>query len=236
MLAARGLGASSLAGQAVIQAAMEAALPIAQIDAGNKQQMALFKAEQRAKFLGMEFDQAFQAKVQNAARVSEIANMNFSAEQQIALENSRAANTMDLQNLSNKQALIMAEAAALSQLEMASLSNLQQAQVQNAQNFLQLDLANLNNSQSTALFKAQQVTNAMLSDVAQANATAQFNATSENQTNQFFLILQHRCHSLMQLNRMLLTNSMLKKLMHYLSLTLHCKTNVRCLMLRTTLL
>jgi hypothetical protein len=186
MLAARGLGASSMAGQAVIQAAMEAALPIAQIDAGNKQQMALFKAEQRSKFLGMEFDQAFQAKVMNAARISEIANMNFTAEQEIALENSRAANTMNLQNLSNKQALIMAEAAALSQMDIANLNNLQQAQVQNAQNFLQLDLANLNNSQSTALFKAQQVTNAMLSDVAQANATAQFNATSENQTNQFF--------------------------------------------------
>ena len=62
VLAERGLGASSLAGQAVIQAAMEAALPIAQIDAGNKQQMALFKAEQRAKFLGIEFDQAFQLK------------------------------------------------------------------------------------------------------------------------------------------------------------------------------
>ena len=186
MLAARGLGASSMAGQAVIQAAMEAALPIAQIDAGNKQQMALFKAEQRAKFLGMEFDQAFQAKVQNAARVSEIANMNFSAEQQIALENSRAANTMDLQNLSNKQALVMAEAAALSQMDMANLSNVQQAAVQNAQNFLQIDMANLSNSQSTALFKAQQVSNAMLSDAAQANASAQFNATSANQTNQFF--------------------------------------------------
>ena len=186
MLAARGLGASSLAGQAVIQAAMEAALPIAQIDAGNKQQMALFKAEQRAKFLQMDFDQAFQAKVINAAKVSEIANMNFNAEQQIALENSRAANTMNLQNLSNKQALIMAEAAALSQLDMANLNNLQQAQVQNAQNFLQIDMANLSNSQSTALFKAQQVTNAMLSDAAQANATAQFNATSANQTNQFF--------------------------------------------------
>jgi len=186
MLAARGLGASSMAGQAVIQAAMEAALPIAQIDAGNKQQMALFKAEQRAKFLGMEFDQAFQAKVQNAARVSEIANMNFSAEQQIALENSRTANTMNLQNLSNKQALIMSEAAALSQMDMANLNNLQQTAVQNAQNFLQIDMANLSNSQSTALFKAQQVTNAMLSDAAQANASAQFNATSQNQTNQFF--------------------------------------------------
>ena len=185
IMAERGLGASSLAGQAIIQAAMEAALPIAQIDAGNKQQMALFKAEQRSKFLQMDFDQEFQRRVTNAARVSEIANINFSAEQQIALENSRAAQTMDLTNLNNKQALIMSEAAALSQLDMASLNNRQQAQVQNAQNFLQLDMANLNNKQSTALFKAQSVTNAMLSDVAQENANEQFNATSENQMTQF---------------------------------------------------
>jgi hypothetical protein len=185
-LAARGLGASSMAGQAVIQAAMEAALPIAQIDASNKQQMALFKGEQRAKFLQMEFDQAFQAKVINAAKVSEIANMNFTAEQQIALENSKAANTMALENLSNSQALIMAEAAALSQLDMANLSNRQQAAIQNAQNFLQIDMANLANEQQTALFKQQSLINTILSDQAAANAAAQFNATSQNQTDQFF--------------------------------------------------
>lgn len=186
MLAARGLGASSMAGQAVIQAAMEAALPIAQIDASNKQQVALFKAEQRAKFLQMDFDQAFQAKVMNAAKVSEIANMNFTAEQQIALENSKAANTMELQNLSNEQALVMAEAAALSQMDMANLNNRQQAAVQNAQNFLQIDMANLANEQQTALFKQQSLVNSILSDQAAANAAAQFNSTSENQTNQFF--------------------------------------------------
>jgi len=189
MLAARGLGASSLAGQAVIQAAMEAALPIAQIDAGNKQQMALFKAEQRAKFLGIEFDQAFQAKVMNAAKVSEIANMQFSADQQIALENSRAANTMELNNLSNQQAMVMAEAAALSQLDMANLNNRQQSAVQNAQNFLQMDMANLNNEQQTAMFKAQQNIQALFTDQAAENAAEQFNATSENQTNQFFASL-----------------------------------------------
>ena len=185
-LAARGLGASSMAGQAVIQAAMEAALPIAQIDAGNKQQMALFKGEQRAKFLQMDFDQAFQAKVMNAAKVSEIANMNFTAEQQIALENSRAANTMALQNLSNSQALTMAEAAALAQMDTQNLNNRQQAAVQNAQNFLQVDMTNLANEQQTALFKQQSLVNSLLTDQAAANAAAQFNASSENQTNQFF--------------------------------------------------
>ena len=83
-MAARGLSASSMAGMAIVQAGMEAALPIAQIDASNKQEMALRNAEQRASFLGMEFDQEFQAKVRNAARISEIANINFTADQQIA--------------------------------------------------------------------------------------------------------------------------------------------------------
>ena len=184
-LAARGLGASSLAGQAVIQAAMEAALPIAQIDASNKQQVALANAQQRAKFLQIEFDQAFQTKVMNAAKVSEIANMNFTAQQQIALENAKMAQTVDLNNLSNRQALVMATAAQLSQLELEGLSNLQQAQVENAKNFLQIDMANLNNAQQTSLFKGQQRANALLSDVASQNAASQFNATSANQAAQF---------------------------------------------------
>ena len=186
VMAERGLGASSMAGQAIVQAAMEAALPIAQIDAGNKQQVALFKAEQRAKFLQIDFDQAFQRKVINAAKVSEIANINFNADQQIVLENSRAANTMDLANLSNRQALLLSEAAALANLDMANLGNLQQAEVQNAQNFLQMDMANLNNRQQTEIFKTQQNIASILTDSAAENAAEQFNAQSENQRNQFF--------------------------------------------------
>lgn len=196
-LAARGLGASSLAGQAVIQASMEAALPIAMQDAqvqaqfegqnlSNRQQMAVLAAQQRAAFMQMEFDQAFQARVQNASRIADIANMNFTAEQQIALENSRAANTMQLQNLTNRQALVMAEAAALAQMDTQNLNNRQQAAVQNAQNFLQMDLTNLSNTQQTSLLKSQSLINSLMTDAAAANAAAQFNATSENQTNQFF--------------------------------------------------
>jgi len=189
VMAQRGLGASSMAGQAIVQAAMEASLPIAQIDTANKQQMALAKAEQRAKFLQIEFDQEFQSKVMNAARVSEIANMNFSADQQVALENAKMAQTVNLANLNNRQAVIMAEAAQLSQLEMATLSNQQQAQVQNAQNFLQLDMANLNNQQQTEIFKAQARNNVLLSDTAADNSRLQFNASTENQVNQFMATL-----------------------------------------------
>ena len=200
-MAARGLGASSLAGQAIVQAAMEASLPIAQADASiiaqfeqqnlsNRQQSAMLAAEQRAKFLGQEFDQTFQAKVQNAAKVADVANMNFTAEQQVALENSRIANTMNLQNLSNTQAMVMAEAAALSQLDVENLNNRQQAAVQNANSFLQVDMANLSNQQQTEVFKAQQRIQSLFTDQAAENAARQFNATSQNQVDQFFANLQ----------------------------------------------
>lgn len=202
-LAARGLGASSMAGQAVIQAAMESALPIAQVDAStfaqfegqnlsNRQQTALFAAQQRATFLGQEFDQNFQTRVMNAAKVSDIANMNFTAEQNIAMENSRIVNTVNLENLNNRQAMTMAQAAALANLDMANLSNRQQAAVQNAQAFLQMDMANLDNNQQATMFRAQSNVQALFTDQAATNAARQFNASSENQTNQFFADLSSR--------------------------------------------
>ena len=198
---ARGMGASSMAGQAIIQAAMESALPIAQMDAStqatfeqanlsNRQQRAMQMGEQRAKFMGQEFDQAFQARVQNSARIGDIANMNFTAEQTIALENSRAANTMELNNLSNRQGKVMAQAGALANLEQANLSNAQQAAVQNAQNFLAMDMQNLNTLQSSDVFRAQQRQQALFTDSAADNAAKQFNSTSKNQTNQFVASLQ----------------------------------------------
>ena len=193
----RGLGASSIAGQALVQAAMESALPIAQADArtvatfeaqnlSNRQQRAMLAAQQRAQFIGQEFDQEFQTRVLNASKVSDIANRNFTAEQQIALENSRVANTVNLQNLSNSQALVMAEASALANLDTANLNARQQAAVQNAQNFLQQDMANLSNQQQVELFKAQQRTQALFTDQAAENASRQFNASSQNQVDQFF--------------------------------------------------
>ena len=200
-MAARGLGSSSMAGQAIIQAAMESAIPIAaqdaQITAGfemanlsNRQARAMLAAEQRANFMGMEFTQDFQSRVQNSARIGDIANMNFTAEQQVALENSRNANSVNLTNLTNAQAMVMGQAAAISSLEQQNLSNQQQAAVQNAQSFLQMDMQNLNNRQQTEMFKAQSVIQSIFTDQAAENAAKQFNASSENQTKQFMSNMQ----------------------------------------------
>ena len=201
IMAQRGMAASSMAGQAIVQAAMESALPIAMQDAqtvarfeeqnlSNRQQRAMLSAQQRATFLGMEFDQEFQARVQNASKISDIANMNFSAEQQIALENARLAQTVDLTNLSNRQAIVMAQASAIAQADMANLNNRQQAAVQNAMNFLQMDMRNLDISQQADMFKNQSVIQSLFTDASAQNAASQFNASSENQTNQFFANLR----------------------------------------------
>jgi len=196
-MAARGLGASSMAGQAMVQAALESALPIAQADAqvnaafesanlSNRQQRAMLAAQQRATFIGQEFDQSFQARVQNSAKIADIANRNFTAEQQVALENSRAAQTMNINNLSNRQAVTMAEASALANLDMSNLSNRQQSAVQNAQSFLQMDMQNLSNQQQMDMFAGQQQVQSMFTDQAAENASKQFNASSQNQVDQFF--------------------------------------------------
>lgn len=201
IMAQRGLSASSMAGQALIQAAMESALPIAQADAqtqaqfesqnlSNRQQRAMLAAQQRATFIGQQFDQEFQARVTNAAKISDIANMNFNAEQQIALENARMAQTVDLSNLSNRQAVQMANIAQIAQLETTNLNNRQQAAVQNAQSFLQMDMANLSNTQQATMLDTQNTMQALLSDQAATNAAKQFNASSQNQTDQFFANLQ----------------------------------------------
>jgi hypothetical protein len=189
-MAARGLGASSLAGQAIIQATLEAATPIAAADAkvfeqmgltnlSNRQQMAVLTGQQRAAFLGQEFDQNFQTKVLNAARIADIADKNFTATVQIALENAQLANTMNVANLSAKNALVLAEAAQIANLETTNLNNRQQAAVENAKSFLAMDIKNLDNRQQTKLFKAKEIADVIVSDNAAENAAKATNAANK---------------------------------------------------------
>ena len=196
-MAKRGLGASSMAGQAIVEAAMEKAIAIAQIDAqvvatfekenlSNRQQMATLRAQQRATFMGQEFDQAFKTRVQNAARISDIADRNFTAEQQVALENAKLAQTVDLENLSNNQALVIANATALASLDTTSLNNRQKAAVENAKNFLQLDMQTLDNNQQGARIQYEKIAESLLTDAAQQNAANKINITEANQMDQFY--------------------------------------------------
>ena len=200
IMASRGLSSSSMAGQALIQAAMESAVPIAQADANTfakfesdnlnrRQEAALFAAEQRAEFLGLEFDQEFETRVTNATTISRIADVNYNAEVTIALENAQMAQTVDIANLDARNAKVLADAAAMTTLDMTNLDNVNKAKVSNARAFLEMDMSNLDRQQQVATIKAQENANAILTDRTAENAALQFNATSDNQRNQFVATL-----------------------------------------------
>lgn len=189
-MAARGLGASSMAGQAIIQATLEAASPIAFEDAktqqtmalqnlSNRQVVALELGKQRAAFLGQEFDQAFETRVKNAATISDIADKNFDASVTIALENARIANTTNLANLTARNAMQLAEAAQVASLETTNLNNRQLAAVDNAKSFLAMDLRNLDLKQQMTVFKAKTIADSLTSDAGFANAAAATNASNK---------------------------------------------------------
>ena len=194
---ARGIGASSMAGQAILQAAMESSVQIAMADAkafqtfemqnlSNKQQSAVLNAQMRATILGQELNNQQQAAVINASKFTEANNLNFTAEQTVALENSKLAQQMNLTNVSNKQAMAVQRAATVANMDMTNLNNRQQAEVQNAQAFLQMDMANLTNKQQKEVLEFQANNQRLFTQSASDNAARQFNATSENQVNQFY--------------------------------------------------
>ena len=191
---ARGLNASSLAGQAIVQAAMESALPIAKADAktvadfelqnlNNRQQATILAAKQRAEFLGIEFDQEFRARVKNASTISDIAKQNYDADVQIALENARMAQSVDIANLNAENAKIISDAAALTKLDIQNLTNKQQAQIANAEAFLEMDIQNLKNEQQVSILKSQAKIDALFNDQAAENAAKQLNIVEKNKVD-----------------------------------------------------
>ena len=196
----RGLGASSMAGQAILKAAMEATTAIAVQDANmyaqfnmanlsNKQQTAIVNAQLRATLTGQELNNEQQSRVLNTAKVSEVNNLNFTAEQTVALENARLMQNMSLANLNNAQQSALQNAATLANMDVRNLDARLTAAVQNAKSFLDLDMANLTNDQQAKTLTYQSKIQSLLSDAAGQNAASQFNAKAQDQVDQFYKTL-----------------------------------------------
>ena len=196
----RGLGASSMAGQAILKAAMESTTAIAIQDANmnaqfnlanlsNKQQAAIVNAQLRATLTGQELTNEQQERVLNTAKISEINNLNFTAEQTVALENARLMQNMSLANLNNEQQSALQNAATLSNMDVRNLDARLTAAVQNAKSFLDLDMANLTNDQQAKTLSYQSKVQGLLTDGAAQNAASQFNAKAQDQVDQFYKTL-----------------------------------------------
>ena len=185
MLAQRGMSASTVARDALLNTIIQAAMPIAQsnaqaIQASVSQQKTIEAQEAEANAARRQ-----QTALSNASNVFQLNMAQFSADQQTALSNSKFLQTVGLTEASNEQQAVIQDAVLMSQANLTEADFNQRAQIHNAQAFLQMDMQNLNNQQQANVLKAQQNQQRLLSNQASQNAAAQFNAASQNQTNQF---------------------------------------------------
>ena len=204
MLAQRGMSASTVGRDALFNAIIQSAIPLAQSNAQAIQQSVSQQKglEAQAELQNAQMRQ--QTALTNASNVFNMDMAQFNADQQTALSNSKFLQTVTLTNASNEQQAVIQEAASLAQLDLATLDSRTKLEAQNAKSFLTMDMANLDNKQQSEVLRAQLNQQRMFSNQAALNASQQFNSSSENQTNQFMtnLAQQTRQFNSTQLNAM----------------------------------
>lgn len=164
-MSSRGLGASSMAGAAILQAAMESALPIAQQDAttfaqmgmqnlNNRQQVAVANAAAQQGLQLQNLDNEQKANLQKSVNAFGLQTQNLSNRQAAEVANAQIRATLQGQNLSNRQQTNIAEAARYAEAANINLNNKQQAAMQDNSNALQTNLAELSSEQSAYINSA----------------------------------------------------------------------------------
>ena len=189
MLAQRGMSASTVGRDALLNAIIQSAMPIAQSNAQAIQSSVAQQKDIEAREAEANTQRRQQTALTNAQNVFNMDMAQFNADQQVALSNSRFLQTVGLTEASNEQQATIQNALLMSQANLAEADFYQKTQIQNAQAFLSMDMANLNNDQQAKILKANQTQQRVLSNQAAQNAAAQFNATSENQKEQFMTSL-----------------------------------------------
>jgi hypothetical protein len=209
MLAKRGLSASTVGRDALVNALIQSAMPIAQSNAQAIQSSLAQQKDIESRAFEADAQRRQQTALTNAQNVFNMDMAQFNSDQQIALSNSKFLQTVGLTEASNEQQAVIQDALLMSQANLAEADFYQKTQIQNAQTFLSMDMVNLNNKQQSNVLKSQQEQQRILSNQAAQNAAAQFNATSENQTQQFMtsLTAQMNQYNASQMNAMEQFNS-----------------------------
>ena len=189
MLAKRGMEASTVGRDALLNTIITSALPIAQANAQAIQTSVSQQKSIEATAALKDAELGQQTALFNAQNVFSMDMAQFSADQQMAVNNSKFLQTVSLTNASNDQQAAVQNAVLMSQRNLAEADQNTKFGIQNAQAFLSMDMANLSNEQQASMIKAQNEQQRMLSNQAADNAAQQFNATSQNQTNQFMASL-----------------------------------------------
>jgi hypothetical protein len=185
MLAQRGLSASTVGRDALLNSIITSALPIAQANAQAIQQSVGQQKAIEATAALKDAEMAQQTALFNAQNVFSMDMAQFSADQQMAINNSKFLQTVSLTNANNEQQAAIQDAVLMSQRNLAEADQNTKLAIQNAQAFLAMDLKNLDNQQQSNVIKANLIQQRLLSNQSAENAALQFNATSENQVIQF---------------------------------------------------
>ena len=184
-LAARGIDASTVGRDALFNAIIQSAMPIAQSNAQALQARAAQNLNNQQQAVMLEAQQKQERAMFNAQTLANIDMARFNAQQQTALANSAFMQTMTLRDFDANQQAAMQNATAYANMDLANLSAQERAAAQNAQAFLQMDMQNLQNEQQARVLNQQMQQQTMLSNQAAENAARQFNAANQQQMDQF---------------------------------------------------
>ena len=185
MLAKRGLEASSIARDALVNTLIQASIPLAQANAQAIQASVSQQRNIEAAVSEANAQRRQQTVLNNAQNVFKVDMANMAAEQQTELANSKFFQTVSLTDANIEQQSAVQNAAAIARVDLAEADFYQKAQIENAKNFLATDMANLNNRQQSNVIKGQYEQQRLLSNQAAINAMGQFNATNDRQAQQF---------------------------------------------------
>jgi len=162
----RGMGSSSMASAAIVQAAMESAVPIATQDAQTYAAMGMANLANRQK-----------VSLANAAAQQGLSLQNLSNEQAMNIQNSVQAFDLQKTNLSNRQSVELANATIRATLQGKSLDNTQQSNVITAARYAEVSNLNLSSRQQAVL---QDNVGELQINLANASAKQQSYITSAN--------------------------------------------------------
>lgn len=191
-MAARGLSASSMAGAAVTQAALEAAIPIATRDAAtyfetakavmnNKQQANLTNTQNNLQIEMANLSNRQQVGLAKMQVEASLTGQELSNQQQVNILNANKFSEAANMTFTQEQNRVFANSKMIETLNMQNLSNEQAMALSNAANMANMDMANLSNRQQAEVQNAQNLLQMDMANLSNEQQSKTINQAAQQQ-------------------------------------------------------
>lgn len=191
-MAARGLSASSMAGAAVTQAALEAAIPIATRDAAtyfetakavmnNKQQANLTNTQNNLQIEMANLSNRQQVSLAKMQVEASLTGQELSNQQQVNILNANKFSEAANMTFTQEQNRVFANSKMIETLNLQNLSNEQAMALSNAANMANMDMANLSNRQQAEVQNAQNLLQMDMANLSNEQQSKTINQAAQQQ-------------------------------------------------------